>query len=118
MWIIKRSGPFAYLGAKETLGPYRQHQRDALRFDKKWKATRAAKTWEACWSSSWPVRVIKLVPKINWPAEALRLRTALASLQSCGNCDVCPKVIRHVLLEPAVKFTPRVLPSESAEQEP
>ena len=101
-WIIKRSGPYGYLKSKDTLAPYSSQQSDALRFDKKWKATRAAKNWEACWSSSQPVYVVKLVPRIDWPAEALRLRKALASLQACGNCDLCPKVIRHVLLEPTV----------------
>lgn len=102
MWIIKRSGPYGYLKSKDTLAPYSSQQGEALRFDKRWKAKRAAKTWEACWSSSWPVYVVKLVPRTNWPFEAMRLRQALSALQACGNCDVCPKVIRHTLAQPAV----------------
>lgn len=72
-WIIRRDGYYTYLKSKDLTSCYSESQRDAIRFDKRWKAKRAAKNWEACWSSSWPVRVVKLVPRVDEWAATQRL---------------------------------------------
>lgn len=62
-WVIKRdSGPFSYLQSKNPIYAYGGEQRYAIKFDSLEAAKRAMK-WQVVWSSSWPARIVKLVPR-------------------------------------------------------
>lgn len=61
-FIIVREGPFRYLKDPKSLDCYSTEQKEARRFDTRAEAKRAARRWVTCYTSSYPVRVVKLVP--------------------------------------------------------